>query len=80
VEIQEVNAILNKTNAKQTTAYYPIITFPIFIGEDKIEISERHTLNVIQPSNFFARIAGKKIMLTEIQQNIVDCFYTREAF
>ena len=67
----EVNFILKNSSVNESVAGYPVTTFPIVLNDEIIEIPVRHGLQEIEPSFFLS--------LTETQQNIIDCFYTRHC-
>lgn len=76
---EEVNFILKNTNAKQLPVGYSVKTFPVLVGNEIIEIPVRHTLTEMRSCRFLARVFNKNIVIKEIQQNIVDCFYMRHC-
>jgi hypothetical protein len=76
---EDIDIIIKNTRAISLLKTYPVNTFEVFIDKEKIDIPVRHCLDEIQPANLLKRILSRKFVLTNVQQNIVDCFYTRHC-
>ncbi len=53
--------------------------FRVIVNNEELTIPERHNLKEIQQQNILDRIFKKDIVLSDTQNSIIDCFYTRHC-